>query len=106
MEAFLPLMEAQGVSEVARSHRGFLTAYQRSGDNPSAMGLVHPDTPRTGYPWWQRRNEFISRHMGQISTRGEALWDRDGDPTRRHLGLIAWAYTPDIEGVKQWVKRH
>ena len=69
------------------------------------MGLTHPDTPnRDPYPWWQRRNEFIARHMAQVRKGGESLWDSSGNPTNRHLGLIAWAYTPDPDGVQRWVE--
>jgi hypothetical protein len=55
--------------------------------------------------WWERRNEFVSRHMGQVKKRGEKLWKPNGDPTKRHLGLIAWAYTPDPAGVRRWLNQ-
>lgn len=81
---WLPLMERWGVSEVARSGRGFLTAYADAGWSPRGLD-----------DWWRnRRDNFVSRHMAQVHTRNEPLW-RDGLPTRRHLALIAWAYSPD-----------
>lgn len=73
-----PLATARGVSKVARSPRGFLTAYKE--------GRIDP--------WWvNRRQGFINRHLAQLR-RGEPLWERDGTPTRRHLALIMWAYSP------------
>lgn len=70
---------AQGVSKVARSPRGFLSAYKDAELDP----------------WWcQRRAAFIKRHMAQVRKRGELLWDKKGRPTRRHLALIMWGYSP------------
>lgn len=89
---FLPLTtikryEAQakkrGVSEVARGPGGFLPAYKRAG---TAAKL--PDY------WKDKREGFIARHMAQVEDRNEPLWDTDGRPSRRHLALIMWAYSP------------
>lgn len=89
VERFVPLMQERGVSEVARSPRGFLTAYRRAG----GPGNLPPD-------WLQRREAFIARHEAQVRRRGEPLYERDGSPTRRHLALIAWAYSPDEGGLR------
>lgn len=100
----VPVMAAWDVSAVARSPRGFLTAYARAGGDPSRLGLTPSSTPnRKPYPWRQRRNEFVARHMAQIETRDEPLW-RNGQPTRRHLALAAWAYTPTPERWSRWVE--
>lgn len=84
VDRWVPAMEQQGVSEVARSPRGFLTAYRRARGDPRRMDPA----------WVKRRSDFIHRHMAQVEKRDEPLW-RDGEPTRRHLALIAWAYSPD-----------
>lgn len=71
----------RGVSEVARSQRGFMRAYQRGNLSP----------------WWLRRRDgFIARHMAQAN-RGERLWEKvrgKWRPTRRALALIMWAFMP------------
>lgn len=77
------LAKKRGVSEVARSPRGFLPAYKRAGSS----------TKLSDY-WRQRREGFIARHMAQVEDRNEILWDLDGKPSRRHLALIMWAYSP------------
>lgn len=77
------LARRRKVSEVARSPRGFLPAYKRAG---SASAL--PDD------WRAKREAFIARHMAQVEERNEPLWDVDGRPSRRHLALIMWAYSP------------
>lgn len=84
---FEPLAEELGVSEVARSERGFFTAYKQAGGDWDALD-----------PWWQnRRNNFVKRHMAQVEMRNEPLFYDDGTPTRRHLGLIMWAHSPLTE---------
>lgn len=75
-----PLADHLGVSTVARSARGFLAQYEQHG-----RGLP---------PSWQRkRDAFIKRHMAQVHKRREPLM-ANGKPTRRHLALIMWAYSP------------
>lgn len=82
VERYRPLAAALGVSAVARGPRGFLRAYL------DAEGSAHLSD------YWRRRREaFIKRHMAQVRKRGEPLW-KGGVPTRRHLALIMWAYSP------------
>lgn len=82
--AYVPAMRALGVSVVARSRRGFLTAYRYTGGDADGLS-----------DYWQTRREgFIARHMAQVRKRREPLFNAAGDPTPRHLALIAWAYSP------------
>lgn len=76
--SFLPEMRRLKVSEVARSPRGFLTAYRRAGTSRNLSDK-----------WKQRREGFIARHMAQY---------RKHPTYRRRLALIAWAYDPE----KKW----
>ena len=79
---YISEMERRGVSKVARSPRGFLTAYKRAG-SPSKLS-----------PYWRNRREnFIKRHWAQVRKHGEKL-TKNGRPTRRALALIAWAWKP------------
>jgi len=83
IDRYIPEMRRLGVSTVARSSRGFLTAYRRAGGK--AKNLSHY--------WKNRREGFILRHMAQVRKHGEKLIN-DGRPTRRWLALMAWAYKP------------
>lgn len=79
--------QARGVSKVARSARGFLTAYKKAG---SAGNLTDH--------WHRKRHAFIARHMAQVKGRREPLWETvhgKKRPTRRHLALIMWGYSPE-----------
>lgn len=71
-----PEMKRLRVSEVARSQRGFLTAYKRVNGNEKNLSEY----------WVNKRKGFIARHLKQYNQR----------PTyRRYLALIAWAYMPE-----------
>ena len=93
-----PEMERRGVSTTARSPRGFLTAYWRAKGKPQALGR----DPHSGQDWRARREGFIRRHMAQVRSSAD-LWEPDGSPTRRHLALIAWAYSPDPAKLRRWL---
>jgi hypothetical protein len=84
IDQHVPEMERRGVSEVARSPRGFLTAYRKARGDADALS---PE-------WRAKREGFIARHMAQVREHGEPLFDKRGNLTRRHLALIAWAYSP------------
>jgi len=84
VETFVPMMERRHVSEVARSPRGFLAAYREAQGRKSRLSPA----------WLARREGFISRHMAQVIANDESLFDYRGQPTRRHLALLAWAYSP------------
>ena len=83
IKRFIPIMEATGVSKVARSNQGFLTAYQEARGRSENLDAY----------WQQRREALIARHEAQRLQQGEPLFAY-GLPTRRHLALIAWAYSP------------
>lgn len=85
VEAFIPMARDRGVSEVARSRAGFVSAYRRAGGDPAAL----PEE------WRRKRDGFVARHMAQVQEQGESLVDADGSPSRRHLALIMWAYSPE-----------
>lgn len=76
-------MRRLGVSKVARSPRGFLSAYKRAGGDPRRLSEY----------WRRRRDGFIRRHYAQVTKRHEKL-KRDGKYSRRALALIAWAWVP------------
>lgn len=83
-----PLAASSGVSDVARGPSGFLTAYKRAG------GRID----RLSEDWRAKREAFIARHMAQA--KNERMFD-DGIPTRRHLALIMWAYSPEAARLRE-----
>jgi len=90
VEAMLPTIEAAGVSRVARSPRGFVTAYRRVRSPLFMMIAEVPDNePQT---WAQRRQWYLSR----------AVPAYNADPThRRALALMSWAYAPPLKLIQK-----
>jgi len=87
-----PYAKQRGVSKVARSPRGFMRAFEEAGSWENLS------------EWWKnRRNNFVARHMAQVEKRDEALWTKKGEPSRRHLALAMWAFTPDPKRFKKWL---
>ena len=79
--------KAKGVSEVARSTRGFMRAYEAAKGNPDVMaGMIVPGIDRFSF-WDKRRDEFLARHVAQYNKPG-------GRTRRRWLSLVMWAHKP------------
>jgi hypothetical protein len=109
VERAVPAITAAGVSPVAtgrqrsaQTRTGFLDAYRRAGGDVERMAVLRA-TPGTS--WAERRAGFVARHVAQATAAGEAWWTDDGEPTRRHLALIAWAYTPTPKRFRTWVHK-
>lgn len=102
IDPLLPEMEDRGVSEVARGPDGFLKQWRKAKSDPDRL------SPK----WAVKRAGFIRRHMAQVKDNDEPLWEHDPDeesnamrPTRRHLALIAWAYTPHKSRLFRYLDR-
>ena len=105
----IPAMEKYGVSKVARgitpstqTDEGWVQAYIATGGNPVAM--AQRLTGRNDHEsWMDRRKQFLARHLKKAKKDNEPLW-RNGEPTRRHLALVAWGYSPTISRLKKWLE--
>jgi hypothetical protein len=114
VERYVAEARDRGVSEVARSSRGFLEQYRRAGGDPGHLSEA----------WRSKRDAFVARHMAQARSGHENLTG-DGRPSRRHLALIMWAYSPhpsslperlnpnaanrwgvDVRALNRWLKEH
>jgi len=84
VEAMVPTIAANDVSEVARSPRGFISAY-RAFKTPMRMAIEW--VPGERITWAQKRELFIRRTLAAYKKH----------PThRRALALMAWAYMPSL----------
>jgi len=101
LEMIEPYAVQADVSEVARSARGFLAAYKLASGEPAMLGR----NPMTQKLWAEERTRFINRHYQQARQNRESFWDKKGHPSRRHLMLMMWAYTPTPEKTAEWIGR-
>ena len=93
VEKLIPLMEEKKVSVVARGKKprpGFTTIFLNDVDLDTKV--------RPNQTWRQKRRNFLKRH----TARKNPLW-RKGQPTRQHLALIAWAYSPTPKKLKTYI---
>lgn len=77
--------ERYGVSNVARSSKGFMREYEHAGSARAMASRPLPAGVSGGTSWEQKRNGFIARHMVKY---------RENPTYRRRLALIMWAYMP------------
>ena len=103
-----PRIAARGVSKVARGQvdssqtdEGFLEAYKAVKGDKAAMANRMATAKSS---WAKRRNGFIARHIKQMKTDTHPSgWDSNGNPTDRHLALVAWAYSPTPGRLEKWI---
>lgn len=82
VESIVPTLIENGVSEVARSSRGFITAYSRF-RTPMRMAIEF--VPGERVTWAQKRELFIRRTLATY---------KKNPSYRRALSLMAWAFMP------------
>ena len=100
VEKIEPLAVKAGVSEIARSPRGFLAAYKLASGEVAMLGK----NPENEKPWADVREKFLQQHMDVVVRKKEPLWSANGPPTRRHLMLMIWAYTPTPDRTLTWLR--
>jgi hypothetical protein len=93
---YLDLIYARNVSPTARGSNpdktGFFEVYQEVGGRPTLLKEI-PATKNTS--WFDKRNGYIRRALaGAAAYPPKTRWWKNGEPTRRHLALIVWAYSP------------
>ena len=95
---------ARGKKKSSRTKEGFIEAYSMT--KGSVRKMQTRLTGQSDQTWGKRRDEFIARHLKQMRKNDtyKSGWKPNGEPTRRHLGLIAWAYTPSPKRLKKWLK--
>lgn len=101
----IPYMDEKKVSEVSRgivpskqTNKGFTQEWIDMRGSPAILNKKNGYKEQT---WAERRNSFIRRHMGQVKANNEKLF-KNGKPTRRHLSLISWGYTPQKARLQRW----
>ena len=82
VESIIPTLIANGVSEVARSPRGFIRAYAHF---RTPMRMATELAPGERVTWAQKRELFIRRTLAAY---------KKNPSYRRALALMAWAFMP------------
>lgn len=106
VKKYKALAKERGVSKVARGElksnqtdMGFVEAYEKVKGKKDKLKIfpVKKYKPE-GQTWLERRNAFNARHLAQMKKNNRPFFETKGKykdtPTRQHLGLIMWAYSP------------
>lgn len=99
--AYLPMIDKFGVSRVARglqkstaTNKGFTQVFL---SNKSLSSRATKNET-----WDERRINYLKRHLK--AGKRTPLYNLDGSPSRYHLSLIAWAFSPNPRGLKRYMK--
>ncbi len=90
----------RGVSAQARGSGGFLRAFRAAGGRAGNLG-----THKSGQSWKDRRDGFVARHTAQMKGSGWETVGGEDRPTRRHLALAVWAYSPTPGKLRRWLEK-
>lgn len=103
IKKYEPLAEKYKVSEVCRgvkkaktSDKGFLVVYKEIGGKTHKNKLKNIPVKKTkpnGVDWYRKRDVQIKAKLSQIERMNLKLFE-DGKPTKIHINLIMWAYSP------------
>ena len=67
-----------------------------------AWRRVDGDPERLPVSWRTRRRAFLARQEAARQRAQEPLWEKQrGSPSRRHLALVMWAFSPVPERVAE-----
>ena len=99
--AYLPMIDKLGVSRVARGLQKSTTTNQGF-TQVFLSGVSLSSRATKNETWNQRRENYLKRHLK--GGKRTPLYNLDGSPSRYHLSLIAWAFSPDQKGLKKYMK--
>uniref|UniRef100_A0A1B0CHC2 Putative uracil-dna degrading factor n=1 Tax=Lutzomyia longipalpis TaxID=7200 RepID=A0A1B0CHC2_LUTLO len=83
----------------------FLVTYtETAGGNYKKLRTLFPEDDDSN-SWDIVRNKNLSSLQKTIQEKKLSLFNSDGSPTKEHLALISWAYTPKMEKLKQFIEQ-
>ena len=91
VEAAARAAAERNVSQKARGRGGFVAAYRKAAGRPTSLSEK----------WAAKRDGFVARF---VAGRG-AMW-KGADPSKKHLALAVWAYSPDAPKLRRWLVKH
>lgn len=101
--------KARGLEKPTTSDKGFLVVYREyKGDGSKMKGLPCRKDKPDGVDWERKREIEVKGKYGQMKRMKIPLYHKEGDlkdlPTKMHVNMIMWAYSPDKKGLEKRVK--
>lgn len=83
----------RGLDKSTKTKEGFLVVYKRLKDHNKLKNIYA--TKNT--TWDKYRTNYVNAKLAQMKKNKIALYDDKGIPTKMHIILIMWGYSPDIK---------
>ena len=100
--------KARGLEKPTTTNEGFLVVYKRIKDPSKLKDIPCKKTNPNGVHWDHKRNIEIKGKLGQMKRFHIPLYHQEGElkglPTKMHVILVMWGYSPDIKGLKKSIK--
>lgn len=96
--------KARGLDKPTTSDRGFLEVWREvNGDKKRLRNYPVKSILPEGQTWDKQRNNFIIRRISMMKNAKDDLYytsgPNEGLPTKLHVNMIMWAYSPDVKNV-------
>ena len=85
----------RGLKKSKLSDKGFLEIYKEvKGNKNKLKNIPLKKSNPNGIDFYRKRDIQLNAKINQIKKMKLPLTDKDGNPTKMHLILIMWAYSP------------
>ena len=100
--------KARGLEKPTTTNEGFLVVYKRMKDPKKLKDIPCKKSNPNGVHWDRKRNIEIKGKIGQMKRFHIPLYHKEGIlkglPTKMHVILVMWGYSPDPKGLKKSMK--
>lgn len=101
--------KARGLEKPTTTDEGFLVVYKRiKGDATKLKEIPCKKSNPEGVHWNRKRDIEIKGKFGQMKRMKIPLYQKEGDlkglPTKMHVIMVMWGYSPDPKGLKKSMK--
>lgn len=103
--------KARGLEKPTTSDEGFFVIWRRvKGDKKRLRTLPVKISVPDGQTWDKQRNNYLVRRLSMINNSKDALYYSSGKdaglPTRLHVNMVMWAYSPDVKTVLSNINKY
>lgn len=109
--------KARGIHKPTKSDKGFKVIWETSvqnggagGDKKQLRNMPIKKSIPNGQTWDKHRNQYLARRLSMVKNADTDLYytsGRDsGLPTKLHVNMMMWAYSPDVTTVLKNIKKY
>ena len=93
--------KARGLAKPTKSDVGFKVMWKSmaKGDKKKLRNMPIMVSKPDGNTWDKHRNNYIKRRISMLGNTKNGLYYSNGLPSKLHINMIMWAYSPDKRAV-------